>query len=229
MRKAIKKRINKKPLLALAIILFGIGIALYVCSSKEGFVPADNRRYPKLGKIYGLLNTWKDMLNNVNATYTTNEGTFTMTAEQKNQEINYSYTRIKELCNQIIALKNADPPNKASQKVYEFLLNDANFMKIYNSTTSSQIDTTVLSSVIKNIYDNFPSPSLNSLPANSTNAQIADFQAANNTQAAIDSGASVYDYANNLVKVGRNRMTDISFNSLPYDLSGNFANYSYSS
>jgi hypothetical protein len=37
MRKVIKNRINKKPLLALAMILFGIGIAFYTnASGKEG-------------------------------------------------------------------------------------------------------------------------------------------------------------------------------------------------
>ena len=37
MRKVIKNQINKKPLLALAMILFGIGIAFYTnASGKEG-------------------------------------------------------------------------------------------------------------------------------------------------------------------------------------------------
>ena len=48
MRKVIKNRINKKPLLALAMILFGIGIAFYTnASGKEGFEKKDEKKDDK--------------------------------------------------------------------------------------------------------------------------------------------------------------------------------------
>jgi hypothetical protein len=68
MRKAAQKYIMKKPLLLVAIIAFGIGIALY--STKEGFNYDESKKNPIITKVYlELLAAQKHLENAANSDF----------------------------------------------------------------------------------------------------------------------------------------------------------------
>ena len=151
MKKVLRQHINRKPLLALAIILFGVAIAIYTNASasavviREGFTEDDSKHFPIMKRIYSALIDMR--INFGNTVIMTN-----------------NITVIKNAYNKLNSLAN--PPASATstrlyhnfKRTYLFLTGDANFMQIYNSTPAqlSTLSLTTINSVIQNIEINFP-------------------------------------------------------------------------
>ena len=133
MKKILRQHVNRKPLLALAMILFGVSIAIYTNASavevqgiSEGF---DTIKYPQMDKIYNKLKE-----------------------TQKNS------TDPKKVKSNLQIVTNTFKDSTTLKKEKAFLNSDTNFMTLlekFDKNGATDLDLSSIPDILSNIETKF--------------------------------------------------------------------------